>query len=324
MVEVAAIFILLVAVFVVYQQRNSGWTWREFVSGMLDLAGRGARLAIGLYTGHLNFGTSEENRKDEKLSLRRGRSNRDAQASPRREDSSNAGEVYRGSVSAKLGSDIKSLGSPYDASRPLGPLQWIEASQSPFGILVLDCRSIAHGTVSMARDLQVALKFTNLRNSNGEQHRGSVPSEPLHTDCSLTYPCFDKVGDGPLFVAQEMEDKWDIYLFEGNLYFARSWTGDLIFRAKIDFSGSGSRISSIDAKSGAVNKDTSLAIRQVDFLVKSHILKREVPHPVPADYPDDPDKIAIYSLQLYGRWASYATYEETIKIRIEGGQLSKW
>jgi hypothetical protein len=121
-----------------------------------------------------------------------------------------------------------------------------------------------------------------------------------------------KIDGTGLFIAQQMEDKWDIYFFDGYLYFARSWTGDLIFRAKANFSDRGMIISSIDAKSQAVGGDHSLAIRQVDFLIKSHLLKQEAPHPIPANLPEDPQRIALYSFQLFGRWASYATYEDTI------------
>ena len=35
--------------------------------------------------------------------------------------------------------------------------------------------------------------------------------------------------------AQRMEDRWDIYLYDGNLYFARSWTGELGHRARVEF-----------------------------------------------------------------------------------------
>jgi len=112
-----------------------------------------------------------------------------------------------------------------------------------------------------------------------------------------------------------MEDKWDIYLWDGYLYFARSWTDELIFRAKVNLSDRGMKIPAVDARSQIVKGDRSLAVRQVDFLVKSHLFKQEVPHTLPLDLPDDPQQIAMYSFQLFGRWASYATYEDTTKTR---------
>ena len=232
------------------------------------------------------------------------------------------GAMYRGSSNMNpesvFAEGMRSAGNPYGATRPLGPLQWIETSGNPYGIRALDCRSLTHDTVALTGNTQIAAKFTELRNSDGEQHRSSVPLEPVQADSLLTYPVLGGVNDGHLFVAHEMEDKWDIYLFDGYLYFARSWTDELIFRDKIALCNTETRISCIDAKSETVDGDASLAVRRVDCLVKSHLFRQEVPHPLPVDFPDDPQEIARYSFLLYGSWASYAAYEDTIKIRREG------
>ena len=53
--------------------------------------------------------------------------------------------------------------------------------------------------------------------------------------------------DGPLFVARQMEDKWDIYLYDGHLYFARSWTGELVFRAVIEFAAPQAVLTTVEA-----------------------------------------------------------------------------
>jgi hypothetical protein len=113
-----------------------------------------------------------------------------------------------------------------------------------------------------------------------------------------------------------MEDKWDIYLYNGYLFFARSWTGDLIFRAKISFTSTQANITSVDADAEVASRNPDYIVQQVDFLVKSHLYKREVPHPLPADLPNEVQPIALYSFGQYGRWASFATYEDTSQIRI--------
>jgi hypothetical protein len=214
---------------------------------------------------------------------------------------------------------IRSAGSPYGETKVSSALLWIEASESPFGIRVLDCRSVAYNMVSTTGDPKVAAKFTELRNSTGRHLRGSLPLQPLHADSFLKYPALGRVDGTHLFAAQVMEDKWDIFLLDGYLYFARSWTGDLIFRAKVNPSDSGIIISSIDANTQTVKGDRSLAIRQVDFLFKSHLLRQEVPHPLPGNFPADPQQIAAYSFHWFGRWGSYATYEDTTKARLRRG-----
>jgi hypothetical protein len=75
----------------------------------------------------------------------------------------------------------------------------------------------------------------------------------------LSYPFNGESKDGPLFVAQQMEDKWDIYLYESNLYFARSWTGDLVLRAAIVFKEKVAAITEVEAS--RVMDDPALAVR---------------------------------------------------------------
>jgi len=195
-------------------------------------------------------------------------------------------------------------------------LAWIEAEQSPYPMRVLDCRSVCRSMVSTTKDQSVAMRFAELRQSTGERHRGKAPANVMVLECDLRYPHQGEARDGPLFVAEVMEDKWDIFLLDGHLYFARSWTGDLVFRAKVAFEGEEVVISRVEANSKTIAGDGALAVRQVDFLVKSHLFMREVPHPLPAGFPDNPEQIALYSFAQYGRWGSFATYEDTTLVGV--------
>jgi hypothetical protein len=197
---------------------------------------------------------------------------------------------------------------------PFDYLSWIEADQNPFKVRILDCRSVALSMISTAAQFKVVASFSQLRQSTGEQHIGKVPENTLHVPCSLHYPQ-GASADGPLFVAEKMEDKWDIYLYDNHIYFARSWTGQLIFRAAIEFNADETVITAIDADAAMSNtKDMdniqSLVARQVDYLVLSHLYKAAVPHPIPLDFPNDPREIALYSFSQYGNHALFATYED--------------
>jgi hypothetical protein len=170
--------------------------------------------------------------------------------------------------------------------------------------------------VSTTEDPNVATRFVELRKSTGKQYIGKLPPNAVTVQCELAYPHTGQCKDGPLFVAEVMEDKWDIYLYDGYVYFTRSWTGDLVFRAKISFTASQATITSIDANVQVASQSPTFIVRQVDFLVKSHLYKRQVPHPLPADLPNEIQSIALYSFSQYGRWASFATYEDTSQICI--------
>jgi hypothetical protein len=40
---------------------------------------------------------------------------------------------------------------------------------------------------------------------------------------------------------------------------------------------------------------------------------------LPRDYPDDERAIALYSFSEYGRWAFFASFEDTTAVRVSGG-----
>jgi hypothetical protein len=201
---------------------------------------------------------------------------------------------------------------------PFGALRWLDPGENPYGVRMLDCRSFTREMVSTTGDPALAQKFVELRRSDGSEHRGARPPEPIEAVCELVYPAEGGSADGPLVRAEQMEDKWDVYLYDGVLYFARSWSGELACIAPVTFTDSEARITSVVVGRHLAGDIPALAVRQVDYLVKSHLYRLEVPHPLPASLPPEPKEIALYSFSLYGRWASFATYEETIGAWPEG------
>src|ERR1700682_3897273 len=101
-------------------------------------------------------------------------------------------------------------------------LTWLGPDENPFHLRVLDCRPFSTTMISATKDAAIAARFSQLRSASGEEHRGRHPEDAVVARCELSYPCNGESRDGPLFVAQQMEDKWDIYLYDGHLYFARS------------------------------------------------------------------------------------------------------
>lgn len=195
-------------------------------------------------------------------------------------------------------------------------LRWLEADENPFHLRVLDCRPFSTTMISTTKDPNIAARFSHLRTVSGEEHRGRHPEDALVAQGNLLYPFNGESRDGPLFVAQEMEDKWDIYLYDGHLYFARSWTGELAFRAAIEFKEKEAVITEIEASRAEVMDDPALAVRMVDFLMKTHLFHKEAPHPFPQGIPEEKQMLALYSFSEYGRWAFYGSFDDTTKVRL--------
>ena len=81
-----------------------------------------------------------------------------------------------------------------------------------------------------------------------------------------------------MFKAEQMEDKWDIYLYDRHLYFCRSWRGELVFRANIEFEEDKVTVTTVEA---SPTGDGGLVLQQVNFLINSHLVGLKVLHPLP-------------------------------------------
>lgn len=200
---------------------------------------------------------------------------------------------------------------------PVPELIWLSRNQNPFNLRCLDCRSFTKTMVSSTSDKKIANQFLELRKSVGLQHMGKRPEGGVRVDCNLRYPFTGGTKDGPLITAKTMEDKWDLYLYKGFLYIARSWTGSLVFKVEMDFREPTVTVNYFEASPGAIQDGEWLAISEVDYLIKSHIFRREAPHTLPPSVPDDVFGIAAYSFQAYGRWASFATFEDATQVPLK-------
>lgn len=135
-------------------------------------------------------------------------------------------------------------GASPDAQDPLGRVRWVPATENPFGVDVLDCSAFAESMVSASSSPEVAKRFMELRASDGEHCRGKDPTIAASARCLLTYPS-SAHAQSALFRAAEMEEKWDVFLLDGDLNFARSWTGELVYRASMTFEPSRTIVSEI-------------------------------------------------------------------------------
>lgn len=208
---------------------------------------------------------------------------------------------------------------PIKTADTFAAVKWLDATdaKNSFGIRILDCLSTAMGLIAVTEDAHIARTYGKLRTDNGRRFIGQQPNDPVETECKLTYPLDGSVADGPIHVSRVMEDKWDIYLYEGKLYFARSWTGELYFVAAIELTSPLATITHVVAARAPVGSDAAYAIRVVDYLIKSHVYERCLPHPLPAFCPEDAKLIAIHSFRLFGRHAFAATYEDTTQFRVD-------
>ncbi len=122
--------------------------------------------------------------------------------------------------------------------------QWLEANdpRNPFGIPGCDCFAYTQSLRSTTSKENVE-SFFNLRQDFGNRLIGLLPENHVEIPCQLEYSYSGEVADGAIFKAQQMEEKWDIYLHRSKIYFCRSWLGTLAYVGDIEFKDGNVRIS---------------------------------------------------------------------------------
>jgi hypothetical protein len=197
--------------------------------------------------------------------------------------------------------------SPRDGEGVSG-VHRIPAAENPFGVDIWDCRPFTHNRISTTGSAEIARRYVELRCSQGNEYRGQVPINAQLTRCTLTYPLSHPPSEGALFKSEQMEDKWDIYLFDEWLYFARSWTGELTFKAQAHHELGALHLTALAV---AADQDPAFAPRVVDYLVKTHVLPYKALHPLPSQLPQTAWDIAVFSFSLFGRRCAFGTYADT-------------
>ena len=198
--------------------------------------------------------------------------------------------------------------------------KWVDGSQNQFGVTLLDLHTRIFGSTAWTSSRDVAESFGRTRRADGTEHVNKLPHDPVEVESNLSFAYPGAHQEGPVFKARVMEDKWDMYVYGDRLYISRSWTGTLHFVAPCNFKSNVVEIHRIFADNKFISGDFQYASRVVDYLIKSHMSNRVVPHPLPARLKDEPvEELAAHSFEIFGRRGLFGSFDETIGIP---GQLA--
>jgi len=184
-------------------------------------------------------------------------------------------------------------------------LRWIDPdADNPFGVRLLDCRPVTWNQISTTGDQRIAERFVVLRHSDGRELVDTPVETAVRLEASLSLPHNGAELEGIVFKADVMEVKWDIYIYNSVFLFARSWTGELRYRAVADVGPTELCISEIEC----CQEDRGLAASDVYFLLATHAMGRMLPHQIPVELEDeDAMTIAQWSYARFGKLGCYAT-----------------
>ena len=186
-------------------------------------------------------------------------------------------------------------------------------NDNPFNKRILDIRPFTQ-TVTAATDKpEIAQSFMNLRESDGKYLVNQKIENENFVETNLEYPHNGEKLEGVIFKAGEMECKWDIYIYDEYFYFARSWSGELHFKAQVEISEDKFLITKISFDKEKYDEN---AANDVHFLMKSHASNQPFPHKV-LDLSDDELLVARVSFSLYGNRACYACFDDITNTEIK-------
>lgn len=91
----------------------------------------------------------------------------------------------------------------------------------------------------------------------------------------------ERIRDG--LVPEAMEDKWFVYCEEPHLYFHQSWTGQPVYRVRLERSGDGAEVAEALCVAGPIaDSGAEHQARLLDFLVSNLLLGMAKPFPLAA------------------------------------------
>ena len=198
-------------------------------------------------------------------------------------------------------------------------ISWLAPHENPFGVEVLYCIPYASRMISTTTDPNIARQFGQLLTQ--EDLIAGTPSDIREIACDLSYTLREPLAEGPVFRSQEMEEKWDVYFYGGQLYCARSWTGDVMFRAGLEQTDGRAHVSQMEfGLAGTITsdwEDDEYVLRVFDFLIKRHVAWVMALHPLPPSKQKESSlPLARHSFALFGDKGWCGTYADTLATKI--------
>lgn len=193
-------------------------------------------------------------------------------------------------------------------------LPWIRYDQNPYGVPLLDLRPI---TFQLGSDIaEEALKHLDSYSlEDGASFSGlSVETEngkDRFVTCELRYETAGKLYPGSLFVPQTPEDRWAIFFDGAYLYFIRSWSKELVAKARVILEENTLVICEIEGAILDSDFETeNQTIALVNFLMLSHVLNETAPLPLLNELESEPNRAAVWGFSLFGHRAKVGVFDE--------------
>jgi ankyrin repeat protein len=186
-------------------------------------------------------------------------------------------------------------------------LTWIEASQNPWRIKLLDLRPITQGMFSTSQDPQMAVNAISYGSDDGTSFIHQEPESGSEINSEISLAVDPMLVPGVLFIPQVMEHKWAIFFHQNTIIFVRSWLRKVAVTAKT--SQQNGRLYIHKIKGQFSDDDDPQFIRAiVKFLLISHAIAEIFPAPLPPNLSFDLKSAGLWAMSIYGNMAQVGTF----------------
>lgn len=193
-------------------------------------------------------------------------------------------------------------------------LPWIRYDQNPYGVPLLDLRPITFQLGSEIADAELK-NLDSYSMEDGASFSGlsvsTAQGQGRFVDCELTYQTAGKLYPGSLFVPQSPEDRWAIFFDGAFIYFIRSWSKELVAKAKVAVVETGIMLTEIE---GAILdhefETDNQTIALVNFIMLSYVLNETAPVPLLNEFESEPNRAAVWAFSLFGHHAKIGVFNE--------------
>ena len=190
---------------------------------------------------------------------------------------------------------------------PAEGARWIEASDSPFGVRVLDLRPVTQGMISTSGDPENARRAISWTTATVDALPPFDPGEDgARVACELEYPIAASFPDGLLYAPGAMEQKWALFHQAGSIVAVRSWSGQVAAVARGERRGDRlvlRELATVNLGLGPFGDPAAT----FDWLVRTHALKQELPLPCTEDGLDMLANVPLMVFSAFGDMARLAT-----------------
>ncbi len=186
-------------------------------------------------------------------------------------------------------------------------LNWIEASENPWGIKLLDLRPITQGMLSTSQDPQMAANAVSYNSDDGTSFINQEPESGSEIAAEISLPVDPMLAPGVLFIPEVMENKWAIFFHQNTIIFVRSWLRKVVVTADTSQQNGQLYIHKIKGRFSDENEpEFTRAIAK--FLLISHAIGEIFPAPLPNDLTSDPKSAGLWAMSVYGNMAHVGTF----------------